>query len=80
MTDCFYAVDDSVFAVYHLAMPITGKKMLRLFLKSGWEEDRITGSHHIVKKGNKTVVIPVHAKDLAKGLEQKLKKILEEES
>jgi predicted RNA binding protein YcfA (HicA-like mRNA interferase family) len=31
--------------------------------------DRIEGSHHILVKGNKTLLIPVHGgKDLGKGL------------
>lgn len=55
-------------------MPLTGKDMLRLYLNAGWQLDRISGSHHILKKDDKTVTIPVHSKELGKGLEQKLLK------
>lgn len=45
-----------------------GNTVVRKLLKDGWELDRINGSHHILRKGNKTVSIPVHGKkDLAKG-------------
>ena len=44
------------------------KDFIRRLLKEGWEIDRIEGSHHILKKGNETVSIPVHNKDMGKGL------------
>ncbi|WP_297076618.1 type II toxin-antitoxin system HicA family toxin [uncultured Enterococcus sp.] len=55
-------------------MPLTGKKMLKLALKNGWQEMRVAGSHHIVtKEGFLPVSIPVHGnKDLKKGIEQTL--------
>jgi len=56
-------------------MPMTGKEMLKLFVKNGWRLDHITGSHHIVIKGDSSVSIPVHNKDLKKGLEQRLLKL-----
>lgn len=55
-------------------MPITGKQMLELFVRSGWTLDRTRGSHFILKKDEKTVVIPVHCKALGKGIESKLLK------
>lgn len=59
-------------------MPLTGKQLLKLAKKNGWEVVRITGSHHIVtKNGLLPVSIPIHSnKDLAKGIENKLKKEL----
>ena len=40
--------------------------------------DRIRGSHYVMKKDGQVTVIPVHGnKDLAKGLENNLKKRLE---
>ena len=47
-------------------------------LQAGWVEDRITGSHHIMKReGFQAVSIPIHGnKDLPKGLERSLKKQL----
>jgi predicted RNA binding protein YcfA (HicA-like mRNA interferase family) len=56
-------------------MPLTGKEMLKLYLKDGWELDHVNGSHHIMVKGNISVSIPVHSKDLKKGTEQKLLKL-----
>ena len=29
-------------------MPMTGKEMLKLYLKNGWTLAHVTGSHHIV--------------------------------
>ena len=49
--------------------------MLKLYLKTGWALDHVTGSHHIVIRGNASVSIPVHNKDLKKGTEQKLLKL-----
>ncbi len=48
--------------------------MLELFVRSGWTLDRTRGSHFILKKDEKTVVIPVHCKALGKGIESKLLK------
>jgi predicted RNA binding protein YcfA (HicA-like mRNA interferase family) len=56
-------------------MPMTGKEMLKLFLKNGWQLEHVTGSHHIVIKGASSVSIPVHSKELKKGTEQKLLKL-----
>ena len=56
-------------------MPLTGKEMLKLYLKNGWKQDHVTGSHHILIKGNVSVSIPVHNRDLKKGTEQKLLKL-----
>ena len=44
------------------------KDLLKLLKRNGWHEIRITGSHHILKKGEQTTVIPVHGKDLPIGL------------
>lgn len=56
-------------------MPISGKQMVKLYKKAGWILDHISGSHHIMKKGNRTMPIPVHGnKDLSRGLERKLLK------
>ncbi len=56
-------------------MPLTGKDMLKLLKKNGWKEIRVTGSHHVMEKGSKQVIVPVHGnKDLRKGLEQRILK------
>lgn len=58
-------------------MPLTGKQLLKLAIKNGWEHVRTNDSHHILEKDRKTVIIPVHAnRDLGKGLEQQLLKDL----
>ncbi len=58
-------------------MPISGKKMLKMFLKDGWVLVDVNGSHHILKKDGQTASIPVHGnRDLKKGLEYSLKKKL----
>ena len=48
------------------------KELIRQLKQDGWEIDRIEGSHHILKKGNETVSIPVHNKDIGKGLLHKI--------
>lgn len=44
------------------------KELLRLHLKNGWTVVRIQGSHHIIQKGEQIEVIPVHGKEVPKGL------------
>ena len=45
------------------------KELLRLLQRSGWKIDRINGSHYILIKGNQTISLPIHGKDMKKGLE-----------
>lgn len=47
---------------------MTGKALIKLMLQNGWEINRIHGSHYVMKKGSQTEIVPVHNKDLAKGL------------
>ena len=50
-------------------MTLTGKELVKLAVKNGWELVRIESSHHILVKEDKTVTIPVHAgKAIPKGL------------
>jgi len=44
------------------------KELLKLFLNNGYMEVSVNGSHHKVRKGNKTEIIPVHGKEVPKGL------------
>ncbi len=54
---------------------MTGKELLKLLEKNGWTLDRISGSHHIMIKGDKTLSVPVHGgRDLGKGILSKLLK------
>ena len=39
---------------------MSGKEFVRRLMEDGWEVDRISGSHHIMVKGCKTVSVPVH--------------------
>lgn len=48
--------------------------MLKLLLRNDRVINRINGLHHTLIKGNKTLVVPVHCKDLGKGIESKLLK------
>jgi predicted RNA binding protein YcfA (HicA-like mRNA interferase family) len=59
-------------------MTISGKEMLKRYLKAGWKVVRVKGSHHFVAKGEFLESIPYHTNDLGKGLERKLLKKLEE--
>ncbi len=51
------------------------KDLLKLLKKEGWELDRINWSHHILKKGNKTISLPVYGKEIKKGLLNNILKI-----
>lgn len=54
-------------------MPLSGKEILKLYLKHGWEILRQKGSHVQLGKGNERETIPLH-KELKKGLERYLLK------
>ncbi len=60
-------------------MPISGKGMCKLFVRAGYKViPGGKGSHiKLKKKGCPTVIIPNH-KELKKGLEYTLRKILDE--
>ena len=51
-----------------------GKDVVKQLQKLGWRIDRINGSHYIMKKGDRTEVIPVHNTDLPPGLYKAIKK------
>ena len=44
------------------------KDLLKLLKTNGWSLVRIQGSHHVMQKGEKIEVIPIHGKDVPKGL------------
>lgn len=52
------------------------KELLKIMQQNGWQIDRINGSHHIMKKGNQTEVIPVHGKEISIGIANKILKRL----
>ena len=51
------------------------KDLLKLLKKNGWRLIRINGSHHILQKGEQTMTVPIHGKDIPIGL---LNRILKE--
>lgn len=52
------------------------KDLLRAMKKAGWVEDRVVGSHHILKHPGKPghICVPHTKKDLGPGLTHKLLK------
>lgn len=67
------SIDNTGYTLYIIGM--TGKDLIKLLKKHGWELDRISGSHHVMVKGNKTLTVPVHGKkDLKKGTLEALMK------
>ena len=56
-------------------MPMTPKEMVNLLQANGWTYDHSSGSHRIFyKKGFRPIVVPFHAKELSKGMEQAILK------
>lgn len=57
-------------------MPMTSQEMVKLLKKNGFEIVSQNGSHLKMrnKETGKTVIVPCHAKDLKKGLEQAILK------
>jgi predicted RNA binding protein YcfA (HicA-like mRNA interferase family) len=53
--------------------------MVALFERSGWKKLRQSGSHLVMGKGQRREVIPMHNRELKRGLERKLLKTLEDE-
>lgn len=45
-----------------------GKDLVRLLQQNGWRIDRISESHHVMKKDSQTEIIPVHNTDIPTGL------------
>ena len=51
------------------------KDVLKLLKKNGWRLIRINGSHHVLQRGEQTITVPIHGKDVPIGL---LNRILKE--
>ena len=48
---------------------MSGKELIKLLKQNGWIEERQNGSHHVMRKGKQTEVIPVHGnRDIPQGL------------
>lgn len=50
------------------------KELLKLLKQHGWQEKSINGSHHKLVKDGKTIVVPVHGKELTKGMQNAILK------
>lgn len=50
------------------------KDLMKKLLQDGWMLVRVNGSHHVLQKGGKTEVVPIHGKDVPKGLLEKIMK------
>lgn len=57
-------------------MPMTPKQMVRLLKSNGFVEVRQTGSHLILQNAQtgRQTTVPMHTKDLDKGIEQAILK------
>jgi predicted RNA binding protein YcfA (HicA-like mRNA interferase family) len=52
------------------------KELIKVLEKEGWSLDRIKGSHHVFRHDSalRSVVVPVHGKELSDFLAQKILK------
>ena len=48
-------------------MERNSRKILKVLKAAGFEEVSVTGSHHKLRKGNRTVIVPHPKKDLPLG-------------
>lgn len=57
-------------------MPMTPREMVRLLEANGFHLERSTGSHFFFRNDatEKTTVVPMHSRELKKGLEHKILK------
>ncbi len=55
-------------------METNSTKILKRLQKEGWVIERIKGSHHILKKDGKTIILPHPKKDLPKGTARDINK------
>ena len=59
-----------------MPMPMTSREMIRLLKDNGFVEESQNGSHKKLFRAetNTTIIVPVHSKDLKKGLEKAILK------
>jgi len=54
---------------------MSGKDFVKKLMKDGWNLDRVKGSHHIMRKDNVSLSVPVHKnEDLKPGILNMLNK------
>ena len=57
--------------------PVSGKELLSIIKKQGGVVERVKGSHHFVRLGDKTTIVPLHNnRNLGEGLVLKILKDL----
>ena len=49
-------------------MLMKDRDLLKKMQQDGWKVVRVKGSHHVLQKGSKTEVVPIHGKDVPTGL------------
>ena len=64
-------LDDTCNTYYNNKCKGDGEKMkdkdlMKMLLQDGWVLVRVNGSHHVLQKGLKTEVVPIHGKDVPK--------------
>lgn len=50
------------------------RDLMKLLLQEGWELKQISGSHHVLQKGDQIEVLPIHGRDVPTGLLVKILK------
>ena len=63
-----YNTYNTCYAVSVRRWNMKDKDLLKLLKKNGWNVVRINGSHHVLQKDGKTIVVPLHGKDVPIGL------------
>lgn len=51
---------------------MNGKDILKVLKKNGWTLQRVNGSHHILKKDDKSYSLAVHHNDIPNGTIKKI--------
>ncbi len=50
------------------------KELLRALKKDGWQIERIKGSHYVLKKNARVIILPMHNREMPKGLAEDILK------
>lgn len=55
-------------------MPPKPFEIYRRLLREGWQDDGCNGSHRHLSKDDKTIILPLHRRELPKGLWESIRK------
>jgi predicted RNA binding protein YcfA (HicA-like mRNA interferase family) len=58
----------------NFAMPMKTRDFVKLLKANGFKKISQTGSHAKFVKDDKTVIVPMHARELPKGIEHSMRK------